>query len=145
MSTLAAYAFLSAAAFSLSEKYQKEILWPGQAYMSLPVIQFFLMVLVIQSLRFDREHFRNLVAVGIIALSLNLTLNSILVYNMYLRNKASTELISGLLENNNAKRCKLLETWTLENRPAYFEVLTIESIQKTRTLWFGDVYCDIKY
>jgi hypothetical protein len=135
------YALLCTFAFALSEKYQKEILWPGQTYMASPAIQFILMLLLFQLLNINKERVHNFYGIAAVLLCLNFTINVMLVYNMHLKNLPSNQLIAGLVEVEEIKRCKYLEVWKLENRPSYYEDLAIESIQGTHEIWHGEGYC----
>jgi hypothetical protein len=141
LTMLTLYAFLCTVAFALSEKYQREILWPGQTYMASPVIQFILMLIFFQLLSINKERIRNFYGIAAVLLCLNFTINLVLVYNMHIRNLPSNQLIAGLVEVDEIKRCKYLEVWKLEKRPIYYEELAIESIQGTHEIWFGEEYC----
>jgi len=141
LTMLTLYAFLCTVAFALSEKYQREILWPGQTYMASPVIQFILMLIFFQLLSINKERIRNFYGIAAVLLCLNFTINLVLVYNMHIRNLPSNQLIAGLVEVDEIKRCKYLEVWKMEKRPIYYEELAIESIQGTHEIWFGEEYC----
>jgi hypothetical protein len=141
LAMLTSYALLSAGAFALSEKYQKEILWPGQTYMASPVIQFMFMLITFQFLWINMDKIRNFYGIAIVLLCLNFTFNTALVYNMHLKNFASSQLIEGLVGAEENKRCEYLQDWVLEGRPIYYKEWVIESLQGTHKIWFGEKYC----
>jgi hypothetical protein len=126
--------------YSFTSKYQAEIKYPGQVYMSYTVGQFLLILIVARLLIKKRDFTVMPIVVLSICVLLNGSQNALLIDTLKDRTKRTTQLLHSWSEEE-AQRCSALKEWNEYNWDRNYLETMAESFSKSFEDIPGELYC----
>ncbi len=135
--------FVSACAiYSFTSKYQIEIKYPGQVYMSYTVGQF-LLILIVARLLIKKVDFTIMpIVILSICVLINGSQNALLIDTLKDRTRPSTQLLHSWDEQE-AQRCSALQEWTEYHWNKNYLQAMARSFSKSFEVIQGETFCKV--